>query len=237
MTTRTPTRLLRSEHGVIYALPIDADVRAPQLASALHDDERSLTTTWGELRVRTFAAGRIALRAALADPDVGVRIEGPILKDARGAPLLPPGVVASVSHKDELAIALAALKSDEGTMHVGVDVELLDEDLVHARRIDVSRHVLTARELDEVAHLDAAARRRETLTRFSLKEALYKALDPFVQRYVGFLEVEARPRADGSAEFTLALSHGEGPFHVEGRWTQVTEPMASVVTTVRVTRR
>jgi enterobactin synthetase component D len=236
MTPRLMPRVIeRRAHGVVMALPIGDDVRAPDLLPAIHDGERALTEKWGELRVRTFAAGRVALRAALGE--VGVHIEGPILRDARGAPLLPAGVLASVSHKDELAVAMAQLDDGNGA-RVGVDVELIDEaNARSSKRIDVTKHVLTEREIAELAHLDERARRIEMLTRFSLKEALYKALDPFVQRYVGFLEVEARRSADGTASFELALTNGEGPFDVDGAWSITNDPMPCVLTSVRVRRR
>lgn len=227
----TPRLLERRAHGVVMALPIGDDLRALHLLPAIHHDERVLTEKWGELRVRTFAAGRVALRAALGE--VGVRIDGAILRDARGAPVLPAGVLASVSHKDELAVAMAQLDDGSGA-RVGVDVELLHEV---KKRIDVTKHVLTEREIAELAPLDAEARRIETLARFSLKEALYKALDPFVTRYVGFLEVEVRRNDDGTAAFTLALSKGEGPFAVDGVWSIVNDPMPCVLTSVRVRRR
>jgi enterobactin synthetase component D len=229
-----PRLLERRSHGVVMALPIGDAVRAPDLLSSIHDDERALTEKWGELRVRTFAAGRVALRAALRE--VGVHIDAPILRDARGAPVLPAGVLASVSHKDELALAIAQLDDGQGA-RIGVDVELLDEANARStRRIDVSKHILTARELLEVAGLDEQQRRIETLARFSLKESLYKALDPFVQRYVGFLEVEVRRNDDGTASFTLELTKGEGPFDVDGTWSIVNDPMPCVLTSVRVKR-
>lgn len=231
----TPRMLERRAHGVVMALPIGDDVRAPHLLPAIHEQERALTEKWGELRVRTFAAGRVALRAALAE--VGVHIDGPILRDARGAPVLPAGVLASVSHKDELAVAVAQLDDGRGA-RLGVDVELLnDANARSTKRVDVTKHVLTAREIAELAHLDEHARRIETLARFSLKEALYKALDPFVTRYVGFLEVEVRRHDDGTAAFDLALTKGEGPFDVDGIWSIVDDPMPCVLTSVRVRPR
>ena len=47
------------------------------------------------------------------------------------------------------------------------------------------------------------ARGLEVKLRFSLKEALFKALFPFVGRRVAFLEAEVRPRADGSCAARL----------------------------------
>ena len=216
-------------------LPLPAHLDRATLLTGLPDEERALQVPWGEPRARTFAAGRHVLRAALRE--TGVDVQGPIMKTPRGAPLLPEGVLASVSHKDELAVAIACLDDGEGA-RIGVDVELFEDARVKAggKRIDVSRHVLTSRELAELTGLDDERRHRALLTRFSLKEALYKALDPFVQRYVGFLEVEARVHDDGTASFLLALTHGEGPFVVDGAWAIVEDPMPSVITLVRVRR-
>lgn len=231
------------EHGVVVAVPIPTGLDRATLSVELRDEERALAAPWGDLRARTFAAGRVALRGALRE--VGVDVAGPILKTSRGAPLLPAGVRASVSHKDELAIAIASI-DDGSDACVGVDVEFFQEARVRAggKRIDVSRHVLTVREREELAALGEEARHRALLTRFSLKESLYKALDPFVQRYVGFLEVEVRPNADGTASFVLALSHGEGPFVVDGAWSIVDERVGAagnnvvpcVISSVRVRR-
>jgi 4'-phosphopantetheinyl transferase EntD len=226
-----PRVLARRAHGVVVALPIPAHLDKTALSAELHEEERALSAPWGELRARTFAAGRIALRMALRE--AGVELGGPILKTTRGAPSLPDGVLASVSHKDELAIAIASVDDGTGSC-VGVDVELFEE--TPGKRADVSRHVLTKREREEIASLGDDARRHALLVRFSLKESLYKALDPFVQRYVGFLEVEVRPGDDGSASFALALSGGEGPFVADGLWASVIDPMPCVISSVRVRR-
>jgi 4'-phosphopantetheinyl transferase EntD len=93
---------------------------------------------------------------------------------------------------------------------------------------------LTGRELAEIAHLSGEERGREVLLRFSAKEAVYKAIDPFVRRYVGFLEVEVSPRPDGSAAFASLLPIGEGPFVVDVRWRRFD---GVVLTTARVERR
>jgi hypothetical protein len=38
------------------------------------------------------------------------------------------------------------------------------------------------------------------MLRFSIKEAVYKALNPVLHRYISFLEVEVEPNLDGSAD-------------------------------------
>lgn len=217
--------VLRSVHGVLVGLPVPRTTPRAELLSRLPPDEAAVAATWGDPRVRTFTTGRLALREALKE--LGADVRGPILPNHRGAPMLPAGLRASVSHKDEIAVALATAG---GEAHLGVDVELLTPP-----RDDVSRHVLTVSERAELAPLDEEARRRELLVRFSLKESLYKALDPFVERYVGFLEVEARPGDDGGAAFSFALKQGEGPFEAEGRWLVRDDDV--IITSARVRRR
>jgi 4'-phosphopantetheinyl transferase EntD len=139
---------------------------------------------------------------------------------------VPPGVAASISHKESWAVALVARVGAGDRARIGVDVE---EDRPRLR--DVSSRVCTDDELAEIASLDADARLREVILRFSAKEAIYKALDPFVRRYVGFREVAVTPRADGTAEVRPALAAGEGPFAIEVRWRRVE---GLVLTTARV---
>ncbi|HMG57415.1 MAG TPA: 4'-phosphopantetheinyl transferase superfamily protein [Kofleriaceae bacterium] len=62
------------------------------------------------------------------------------------------------------------------------------------------------------AALDDAG--RGVTLRFSIKEAIYKAIDPYVRRYVGFTEVELEldPAGDAVA-VTTAL-----PFAIAATW-------------------
>jgi len=48
----------------------------------------------------------------------------------------------------------------------------------------------------------------EVLLRFSLKESIYKAMHPLICQYVGFMEAEVQPLADGTAETTFMLKSG-----------------------------
>lgn len=214
--------------ATIAAAPIAplADGARATWSAALHPEELALTHAWADRRLRTFAAGRSTLRTALAE--MGVSIEGPILATARGAPNLPGHVRGSVSHKDDIAVALAVSSDAVDGAHVGVDVEVRS-----ASTTDISRMVLTEAERAALVGLVDEDRARAVLLRFSLKEALYKALDPYVQRYVGFLEVEVHPHPDGSATFALQLKHGEGPFHVAGLWLRRDD---TYITAARVAR-
>ncbi len=75
--------------------------------------------------------------------------------------------------------------------------------------------------------------RRIVTLHFSLKEALYKAIDPLVGRHVGFHEASLTTLSDGSAQIALALSKNDGSFSAAGFWTEVE---AHFLTTARVQR-
>jgi 4'-phosphopantetheinyl transferase EntD len=212
------------------ALP-GADDRAAvdALAGELPEAERALAAAMAPVRRVTWVGGRLALRAALEE--VGGRADVVGATD-RGAPVLPDGFVGSISHKATLAVALAARASGGATL--GVDVELERKRNATGKRsvtIDISDRVLTERERAELAALPEAERARAVLTAFAAKEAIYKALDPWVRRYVAFQEVEL-PR--GAPEATLNLKAGEGPFTVEVR--EEPEP-GLILAMARVARR
>jgi enterobactin synthetase component D len=215
---------LTLEHGRCIGLRIpeaEADLAA-LAALALAPSEQARASGFPLPRRRTWVGGRAALRET--GSRAGLTL-GSVGTDDRGAPVLPPGVAASVTHKEKLAAALVAF---ETRARVGVDLEI---DIARAQ--DIGRRVLTAGELAEIAHLEGPERAREVLLRFSAKEAIYKALDPFVRRYVGFEEMAVSPREDGTALVTPLLKAGEGPFVIEARWLRFD---GIVLTTARVER-
>jgi 4'-phosphopantetheinyl transferase EntD len=105
-------------------------------------------------------------------------ILAPIGRDDRGAPILPPGWLGSASNKLVHSAALVAPDDGSGA-RIGLDLE-------HARepRQPIERRILTPREQSRITD------RRDITRCFAIKEAIYKAIDPFERRYVGFLEVE-----------------------------------------------
>ncbi len=185
------------------SIPVDDDA-----AAELPADERARAAELAPLRRPAFLAGRVALRAALAD--LGIPC-GAVLATPRGAPALPVGLTASISHKATLAVALAAPR--DGDFHVGVDIE---ED--RPGRIDIASHVLTPAEQTELAALPEPERRRQTLLRFSIKEALYKALDPYLGRFVHFTEATTAPRFDGQVTVSIDLREPSHGLVAAARW-------------------
>lgn len=173
-------------------------------------------------RRATFVAGRVAMRDALqqAAADGSMELaDSAILRTARGAPLLPSSVTGSITHKRTLAMAAVAPRVDR-LHHVGLDLERrpTSDDLA---RPSIARKILTAREfnaLDQFRGNELEAR-EYTLLHFALKEAVYKAIDPFVERYVRFTEVELDLQPDGWAHVTLHLPElADGSVRVETQW-------------------
>jgi 4'-phosphopantetheinyl transferase EntD len=193
-------------HGLCVGIKIpDGGAAWPRAAVGLDPAEQRHAATLRQHRRTTWIAGRLALRAALAR--LGVDASA-ILADERGAPALPHGVVGSISHKRDLAVAMAAM--DTGWT-LGVDIERCAPSAY-----DIGRRVLAEDERDELANLDEAERGLGVMLRFSLKEAIYKAIDPVLRRHVGFAEVRVTPKSDGTAE----VRHGlERPLEIHGWWT------------------
>jgi 4'-phosphopantetheinyl transferase EntD len=211
-------------HGrcVGVTLPEGDEAIAAMAAASLLPEEREAAARLGPVRRRGWVGGRVAMREALAR--LG-ETAPPILADERGAPRLPAGMAGSISHKEHVAVALVATGQEA---KVGVDVEV-----DAPRGMDIAAKVLRPEELAELAGMGAEERARAVLLRFSAKEAVYKALDPYVKRYVGFLEIAVAPRADGTGEVTPHLRNGEGAFAFEVRWRK---REGLIVTTARVTR-
>jgi 4'-phosphopantetheinyl transferase EntD len=183
------------EYGRCAVVALDDDELAGALA-ALPEEERAFAAKLGAVRRRELVTGRTALRLLIDAP--------PVLADDRGAPRMPPGWVGSISHKGALAAALVAPAKDGC---IGVDLERAD-----AARTDIARRILTPREQDALPDRGPAV----TL-RFAIKEAIYKAVDPFVRRYVGFTEVELDVDASGACAVTV-IDVARLPVTIEARW-------------------
>jgi 4'-phosphopantetheinyl transferase EntD len=176
------------------------------LPAALHPDEEAFAGTLPEARRAGWVGGRVALRAALDRAQI--EAPDPILATPRGAPLLPPGAIGSVSHKRVIAVALAA-RATTPAATLGIDVEE-----IRPLRADIAARVLTPEERAALP-ADGPARDAAVLLRFSAKEAIYKALDPWVRRFVGFEEATVALAPGGGLAARLALPGNEGPFSVE----------------------
>jgi phosphopantetheine--protein transferase-like protein len=233
----TGALILRVAHGTAAAVAIDdpaeprpvalpghAAIALDDALAALHAEERARARHLAPLRRRDWVAGRLALRAAL--DAAGLACDAPVLADDRGAPVLPAGVRGSISHKRGVAVAIAAAGIDDE--RIGVDVEQLA-----APRVDIGARILTEAERAALAAEPDDARGLAVTLRFAIKEAIYKAVDPFVRRYVGFREVAVWPDDGGGARVEVEPDAAL-PLAIEAAWTRVG---ALVVCTARARRR
>ena len=160
--------------------------------------ERDLAKGMRGRRQIEFTGGRLAWRAISAR-------HGPLRTGKRGEPLCPEGLSVSLTHKQDLAIALVG-KEDDGTL--GLDLEGDARE-----RMTIGERVLRPEELEVVRALPAAEQWRAVLLRFALKEAAYKAIHPHLLRFVGFQEARVTlgaqaPTVEIVTEPTLVLQAG-----------------------------
>jgi len=185
-------------------LPQEQEDAPPGALEALHPLERELALSLAPRRRCEWIGGRLALRGAAAE--LGIEL-APVLRGPRGEPLLPSGWSGSISHKRRLAVAVLAPGSD-GTL--GIDLEeLLPE------RMAIRQKILRPEEEEQVQGLPEARRWDAVLARFAVKEAVYKALHPHVNRFVGFHEATVDGEVEGEPRVRLHLREEEGAFRVE----------------------
>lgn len=207
---------------VAVDLPVGRDAPEVALPAQLTPEERKIASAMAPLRRVSWAGGRMALR--LAARELGWEL-ATIDATHRGAPRLPPTIAGSIAHKSSLAVAIAG-PAEAGSL--GLDLEELDTP-----RPKIAKLVLHPTEREHNGSLPDEQRWLDLLIRFSLKEAIFKAIDPAVQRYVGFKEAIVHPHDDGTAGIVLHLAHGEGPFRIDARWSVESGHVLTTVLAVR----
>jgi 4'-phosphopantetheinyl transferase EntD len=212
------TAFLRAlPHGIVAGihLPSQPDPVPELVLARLLPEERSYARSLRGFRQVQFIGGRLAF--SLLAPELGVKRVS-VLSNEGGAPVLPSGLLGSISHKQHLAVAILA----RGQGGLGIDLEETDRD-----RPGVAAKVLRPEELQFVQSLPLERRWIETVVRFSLKESLYKAIYRYVQRYVAFDEVAIWPSPEGMDRVECFFP--EGPFRLEARHTWVGNQVLSSV--------
>ncbi len=203
--------VLALPHGIVAGVhlapagsPAILDI-PPDVHERLHPAERAFASDLRGFRRQEFTGGRLALAAAL--PELGAA-PAPVLPNAHGAPELPPGLVGSVTHKHDLAVAIVA----RGQLGIGIDLEETDHE-----RPGVAERVLRPEELAVVRALPRDRQWVDTIVRFAVKEAVYKALHPYLRRYIGFGEVAVWPTPDGVDRVDASLLVDGSRFRFEAR--------------------
>lgn len=206
-----PAFLLALPHGILAGvhLPGNGQPVPTEVLARLHPEERDHALTLGGFRQVEFVGGRLAIGALLGE--LGAR-RSPVLTDDHGAPALPDGLCGSITHKRDLAVAILA----RGGPGLGIDLEETDRD-----RPGVAQRVLRPEELEAVEALAPDRRWTDTALRFSVKEAVYKALHPYLRRYIGFHEVSVWPSPDGVDRVVPHFDGGVTGFEFDARHTWV----------------
>jgi 4'-phosphopantetheinyl transferase EntD len=131
---------------------------------------------------RASGAARIVARTLLSRFG---QLPRPIPKSMAGMPLWPDGIVGSLAHDAEVAVAAIAAQRDFAA--IGIDVEPAEP--IAPDLLDI---VATARERGEV-HDDPCHGR----LLFSIKEAIYKAVYPLDRVFLDHHDVEVSLSAGG----------------------------------------
>jgi 4'-phosphopantetheinyl transferase EntD len=142
---------------------------------ALHPEERSAFAGSVTSVRRASGAARIVARRLLAQ--LG-HADWPLTKTASGAPTWPAGIVGSLSHDAQLAVAAVATRS--AFYALGIDVEPAE-----ALASDLLELVATPRERAAIEHDPFGGR-----LLFAAKEAVYKAVFPLDGTFLDHHDVE-----------------------------------------------
>ena len=209
-------------HGILAAvyLPNPSDDFPPKFLHRLHVEERTFAETLSGKRRIEWIGGRLAARISASA--LGSELN-PLLSDEYGAPVAQKNVSVSISHKNQLALALVARKKNG---FIGVDYEVPGRDRAH-----IASKVLLPSELETVERLEESRKWNAVLLRFSIKESIYKAIAPKARRYIGFDEAEVSEVSNGQARIKLMLKSGQEPKEIDGRYDWMPE---GLVTSVRV---
>ncbi|MET8386766.1 4'-phosphopantetheinyl transferase superfamily protein [Streptosporangium canum] len=162
---------------LLPAAVVTAEAFDDPLELGLHLEEEPAVARAVAVRRREFTTGRHLARSCLEE--LGLP-PGPILKDQRGAPRWPEGVVGSITHCAGYRAAVVARRSTLAT--VGVDAEP-NEPLP----TNVLELVASAAEQARLAGLTAAIPgvAWDRLL-FSAKESVYKAWFPLTGLFLDF---------------------------------------------------
>ena len=151
-------------------------------------------------RLLDFKLGRLC--ADLAHRQCVQRPLPELKVGARREPLWPVGIVGSISHGSSLVCAAVALSSE--VRYLGVDLEEWGRV-----RPELGPSILADGELAGLTLLGDSLDESELLTLiFASKEALYKALYPWVQIFFGFDAAKVR-------ELNYCQKRGDGHFVIE----------------------
>ncbi|MCB1135943.1 MAG: 4'-phosphopantetheinyl transferase superfamily protein [Chlamydiia bacterium] len=150
-------------------------------------------------RQRSYIGGRLCAEACCR----ALGVDSPdIASDSLGRPQWPPGLVGSITHSEQLAVA--AVASNTKLAGLGIDSETMTSN----------RDVLAA--IQDIVLIDEehqlVREGRDLILLFSLKEACFKALNPLCDISMDFrgIHVISLDRGEGSARVGVPSIGFEG---------------------------
>ncbi|WP_343582941.1 4'-phosphopantetheinyl transferase superfamily protein [Pseudomonas sp.] len=186
-------------------------------------------------RRREFTAGRLCAVAALAD--LGMEPAWLAIAQPYRYARFPLGVVGSISHAQNLALACAA--DAHYYAGVGVDAEPI---ALHPELWGMVEQVMTSHERACLESMSKAQALRFFYLSFSAKEAFYKAVYPLCHTDMEFSEAELAAW-DLQGRFQLRLTSARIAPHFiqgqlfEGYWTERDNTMLTLLAIGRNTHR
>lgn len=143
------------------------------------DEEKLLGKNWHKKRINEFILGRCAANEALKrffpSPP-------PVLKGENWEPLWSENTTGSISHKEEIAIAVVCKKSQYKGL--GIDVENRKQEI----DFDICRFICTEKEIQGIYRLHEKDLVLKVI--FSVKEAIFKAFFHTSGKFLGFEDIE-----------------------------------------------
>lgn len=135
-------------------------------------------------RLIEFAMGRYCASRALGK--MGCKVSLYIPKHQSGRPIWPDGLCGSISHSDKYTIAVVA--DAKKCKYIGIDIEQLNFGKKHAETVAAIKDLALTKQ--ERINYFMGNREVNPVLFFSLKEALYKAISPLVDKLFDFKDVE-----------------------------------------------
>lgn len=131
-------------------------------------------------RKAEFIAGRLAANSAISALLSSSNSIYSIGVNSDRSPIWPEGVVGSITHSNDLALAMVGNKTE--LKYLGVDLEhIMDEKLSK----EVASNILIDSELSQLTKASFAFNTAVSLA-FSAKESLFKALSPTTRQFQDF---------------------------------------------------
>ena len=188
---------------MLFNSPFGPEIKFVELHSsrleteALSAEERALVANASAKRIREFTLGRQAAKlaiAALTSTSIEQSRLVSILAGPRREPLWPPGIVGSITHSADFAVA--AVSHATRVRGIGVDVQSCERALSSG----VERRICTDQEL-----AFARGSERKLLQIFSAKETFFKLYYPLCKKFIAFRDVSVLPGK--SPEMLEAVLH------------------------------